>query len=210
MRPKHAEEPCLSQRNKALEAAATAASVGATLYQATALHDAARLGGVGKVANALHLLARTSSNVLVRSYAAHATALRDHDGAALDHVSAQFETIAMFLHAAEAAAEASRAHQQTGRADSARRAAARAAALAARCDAAATPALAALRAPSLTPGEWEIVKLAATGLTNEQIANRLVVSIRTVHNHLHQAYTKLGIHRRADLSAVVQPPKPHT
>jgi ATP/maltotriose-dependent transcriptional regulator MalT len=195
---------------QALEAAAAAASVGATIYQATALHDAARLGGVGKVADALHLLARTSSNVLVRSYAAHATALRAHDGATLDQVSGEFETIGMYLHAAEAVAEASRAHRQAGRADSARRAAAHAGALAARCDGPATPALAALRAPILTPREWEIVKLAAAGLTNEQIANRLVVSIRTVHNHLHQAYAKLGVHRRAELGAVVQPPNPHT
>jgi DNA-binding NarL/FixJ family response regulator len=65
-------------------------------------------------------------------------------------------------------------------------------------------------APSLTPRKWEIAKLAAAGLTNEQIANRLVVSIRTIHNHLHQAYTKLGVHHRAELGAVVQPPNPHT
>jgi hypothetical protein len=90
--------------------------------------------------------------VLVRSYADHATALGAHDGAALDRVAAEFETIGMFLSAAEAVAEASCAYQQAGRADSARRATAHAAVLAARCDGAATPALATLR-PESDPTE---------------------------------------------------------
>jgi DNA-binding NarL/FixJ family response regulator len=80
---------------------------------------------------------------------------------------------------------------------------ARATALAAQCEDAVTPAIQGLQQPDLTPRQWEIVKLAAAGPTNDEIAERLVVSIRTVHNHLHQAYTKLGVHRRTQLTAVL-------
>ena len=44
----------------------------------------------------------------------------------------------------------------------------------------------------LTDRESEIVTLAAGGLSNHDIAHRLVVSVRTVENHLYRACTKLG------------------
>ena len=56
-----------------------------------------------------------------------------------------------------------------------------------------------LQAPRLTPRELEIAKLASQGLTNREIAERLVTSVRTVDNHLYQAYSKLGIRGREDL-----------
>jgi DNA-binding CsgD family transcriptional regulator len=51
----------------------------------------------------------------------------------------------------------------------------------------------------LTPQEFEIVSLAATGLTNKQIAERLFLSPRTVSGHLHRAFPKLGVATRAAL-----------
>ena len=51
----------------------------------------------------------------------------------------------------------------------------------------------------LTPQEFEIVSLAATGLTNKQIAERLFLSHRTVGGHLHRAFPKLGVATRAAL-----------
>jgi DNA-binding CsgD family transcriptional regulator len=55
-----------------------------------------------------------------------------------------------------------------------------------------TPALAALTAPlPLTHREHEIVTLAASGLSNREIAQRLVVSVRTVENHLYRASTHI-------------------
>lgn len=41
--------------------------------------------------------------------------------------------------------------------------------------------------------------LAARGLTNKQISERLVVSERTVGNHLYNVYAKLGVNSRDDL-----------
>jgi DNA-binding CsgD family transcriptional regulator len=51
----------------------------------------------------------------------------------------------------------------------------------------------------LTPQEFEIVSLAASGLTNKQIAERLFLSPRTVGGHLHRAFPKLGVTTRAAL-----------
>jgi DNA-binding CsgD family transcriptional regulator len=51
----------------------------------------------------------------------------------------------------------------------------------------------------LTPQELEIVSLAATGLTNKQIAKRLFLSPRTIGGHLHRAFPKLGVSTRAAL-----------
>jgi DNA-binding CsgD family transcriptional regulator len=51
----------------------------------------------------------------------------------------------------------------------------------------------------LTPQEFEIVSLAASGLTNKQIAERLYLSPRTVGGHLHRAFPKLGVSTRAGL-----------
>ena len=55
------------------------------------------------------------------------------------------------------------------------------------------------RRPRLTPEEHEAAALAATGLTNKQIAQRLHLSHRTVAARLHQAFPKLGVASRAGL-----------
>jgi DNA-binding CsgD family transcriptional regulator/tetratricopeptide (TPR) repeat protein len=52
---------------------------------------------------------------------------------------------------------------------------------------------------SLTPQEREIALLAATGLTNREIAARLYMSPRTVSSHLYRIFPKLGIKSRAAL-----------
>jgi DNA-binding CsgD family transcriptional regulator len=55
----------------------------------------------------------------------------------------------------------------------------------------------------LTPRERQIAKLAATGLSNKQIAERLFLTHRTVAAHLHQVFPKLGITSRAGLHAAL-------
>ncbi|EWM13114.1 AAA family ATPase [Kutzneria sp. 744] len=52
---------------------------------------------------------------------------------------------------------------------------------------------------TLTPQELEVAQLAASGLTNKQIAERLFLSHRTVGAHLYQIFPKLGITSRAAL-----------
>ena len=59
--------------------------------------------------------------------------------------------------------------------------------------------------PELTAREREIARLAAAGLSNVEIASRIVVSVRTVETHLSNAYSKLGRSGRAGLVAVFEP-----
>lgn len=54
----------------------------------------------------------------------------------------------------------------------------------------------------LTPQESQIVRLAAQGLSNREIAARLFLSHRTVGHHLYKAYPKLGVLSRGELSAL--------
>lgn len=49
---------------------------------------------------------------------------------------------------------------------------------------------------SLTPREVEVMRLLADGLLARTIATRLGLSPRTVHKHLSNVYTKLGVHDR--------------
>ncbi len=49
----------------------------------------------------------------------------------------------------------------------------------------------------LSTREVEVLRLVAEGLTNEQIAERLVISYRAVTTHLNSIYTKLGVNSRS-------------
>jgi DNA-binding CsgD family transcriptional regulator len=52
----------------------------------------------------------------------------------------------------------------------------------------------------LTPTEQRVAELAAEGLSNKEIAARLVVSVHTVEVHLSHAYAKLGVRSRTQLA----------
>jgi DNA-binding CsgD family transcriptional regulator len=51
----------------------------------------------------------------------------------------------------------------------------------------------------LTKREAQFVALAREGVSNAEIADRLVVSVRTVESHLYRAMRKLGVSDRRDL-----------
>ncbi|HEU5034431.1 MAG TPA: response regulator transcription factor [Mycobacteriales bacterium] len=53
--------------------------------------------------------------------------------------------------------------------------------------------------PRLTDRETEVLRLVAKGLTYPQIAERLVLSVRTVQNHVQNTLTKLQLHNKAQL-----------
>jgi DNA-binding CsgD family transcriptional regulator len=55
---------------------------------------------------------------------------------------------------------------------------------------------------SLTPQERQIVRLAARGLSNKDIAAQLFLSPRTVGHHLYKAYPKLGVASRGQLAGL--------
>jgi predicted ATPase/DNA-binding CsgD family transcriptional regulator len=49
---------------------------------------------------------------------------------------------------------------------------------------------------TLSPRELEVLQLVAAGLTDAQVAQKLVVSVRTVNAHLQSIYNKLGVNSR--------------
>jgi DNA-binding NarL/FixJ family response regulator len=51
----------------------------------------------------------------------------------------------------------------------------------------------------LSERELEIIELVATGLTNQEIAQRLTISKRTVDNHVSNIFTKTGAKNRVAL-----------
>jgi DNA-binding CsgD family transcriptional regulator len=59
------------------------------------------------------------------------------------------------------------------------------------------------RHPHLSVREEEVATLAAGGLSDRQIAARLIVSVRTVESHLASAYRKLGVASRAHLAGAL-------
>jgi LuxR family transcriptional regulator, maltose regulon positive regulatory protein len=59
----------------------------------------------------------------------------------------------------------------------------------------------------LTPREVEILRLVSEGLTDGEIAARLVLSKHTIHRHLQNAYAKLGCSSR--VAAVTKANKLH-
>lgn len=136
-------------------------------------------------------------------FAAHADALDRGDGPALDRVAEQLEQRGFLLFAAEAHAQAVRAHRDPRAARTART---RAVALARRCQGARTPALSGLVLGELTTRQRQIVTLAAAGLSNRQIAEKLTLSVRTVGNHLYSAYARLGASDRGALPWLVELP----
>jgi DNA-binding NarL/FixJ family response regulator len=150
------------------------------------------------------LAARCDHPPLVDASAAHVVALAERDAPALMALADEFEQIGATLHAMEAAAQAAGIFVAEGRDDSARRAAARARDLHGRTQGTKPLRIDGLDAPAveLTPRESQLVELAASGLSNAEIADRLVVSVRTVESHLYRAMHKLGVTDRRELRSL--------
>jgi len=188
----------------ALEASDLAASRGQRGFELHALHDLCRLGDPATAAPRLAALAGGVDGPLAPVAAAHAAALVARDGPALVEAAEGLARLDMLLVAAEAAGAAAAALRNEGREASARTAAARAALWLQSCEGARPPTL--LGDPGtaeLTRREREISLLAASGLSSREIAERLVVSVRTVDNHLQSAYRKLGVAGREELARVL-------
>jgi len=59
-------------------------------------------------------------------------------------------------------------------------------------------------ADALTPSERRVAHMAAEGLSNPEIAQRLFITRATVESHLHSAYRKLGIRSREELAGALE------
>ena len=171
-------------------------------FTALLAHDALLAGA--SPARAAALLAEVAPRCdapLVDAYAAHADALARRDGAALLAAAERFAEIGARRYAMHAAQHAATRFVADGRQDSARRAAVRARDLHEPGHGTEPPVIDGLDSVAvvLTARESQLVGFARQGLGNAEIADRLVLSIRTVETHLYRAMQKLGVSDRRDL-----------
>ncbi|HNP14384.1 MAG TPA: LuxR C-terminal-related transcriptional regulator, partial [Mycobacterium sp.] len=188
----------------ALHAADLAAATGQRAIELMALHAAARFGDRSCL-NRLVDVAASIDGPLAVADRAHAAGLLNSDGAAVFSAAAEFERIGAHLSAADAAAQAAALFERAGQRRQALEAGATADRLARACGGLRTPALCAASRPlPLSPREREIAHLVSLGMTNREIAERLVVSARTVENHLYRMFAKLDVTDRDELAALIR------
>ena len=137
--------------------------------------------------------------------AAHAAALAGGDGDGLVDASRRYEEFGDRLAAADAAAQAVLAYQHAGLRGAALSASATTHRLATECQGAQTPAIRTATTPlPFTARQSEIISLAAQGLSNKQIADRLTMSTRSIEGHLFRASQRVGANSREQLIGILQ------
>jgi len=209
----------LSQACEILAAAAgRARAAKLRIAEARLLHDLARLGQPGPAAprSAAQRLAELAAEVdgqLVAAMAEHAAALARGPGANLaaagqaEAAGDAFQSLGASLLAAEAYLAAAGRYRAEGRTRQTSAMARQASELAASCGDVRTPGLsqgAGTVTDRLTRREREVAGLAAAGASSREIAARLVLSVRTVDNHLQNAYSKLGVTSRDELAQILR------
>lgn len=116
-----------------------------------------------------------------------------------------FEALGALADAADAHALAPIAYRDHADTQRSVEAAAAAAARAARCDHASSPALdEAARPLPLTSREREFAAMVTAGLSNRQIADRLVAPVGTVEGHIYRACTELDVSDRTELAELMR------
>lgn len=142
---------------------------------------------------------------LANAVAGHAESLAAGSGDGLLDASAKYRAIGDRATAADAAAQAAVAFASALHGKRGRYAAAVAQELSEQCGGLCTPAL---RTPvsslPLTGRQREIAELVAAGLSNRDIGERLMMSVRTVEGHLLRACKRVGAASRAELAAIMR------
>jgi DNA-binding CsgD family transcriptional regulator len=176
----------------------------ATALAARAWHDVARLGGGKEAADSLDRIALCTDGAFIPARALHARGLADNDPKALEEAGCRFAGMGANMLAAEAYRSAAEASRRTGLRAAATASERRADELLEACEASSTtPLRLTANAARLTRREQEVAGLAVEGKSNQEIADQLDVSIRTVENHLQRAYEKFGIAGRDALADAI-------
>lgn len=186
----------------ALEGGLRAVDNDLVVWGAILLHDAVRLRRPEGVVTHLREIADRVEGSFAPALADHAEALAGGDGDAVLGVAGRFSDMGATLLAAEGAAQASRLLRAEADERAANRAASQSRALARRCTGARTPALTLAPQP-LTPRERQVALMATAGMNNREIATELVISKRTVENHLASVYRTLGVSDREEAARVL-------
>ncbi|MCV7099786.1 helix-turn-helix transcriptional regulator, partial [Mycobacterium palustre] len=165
------------------------------LAEAVAAHAEALAAGKGE-----GLLAASAAY----RRAAHAEALAAGKGEGLLAASAAYRRIGDRATAADAAAQASVAFDESQQHKRGLYAAALARELADECGGLQTPALRTPTGVKLSGRQRDVIELVVAGLTNRQIADQLVMSVRTVEGHVYRACQRVGAQSREELASIMR------
>jgi len=172
-------------------------------HELACLQVAAQWGDTSGATRA-HELAGELSLPLAETVARHTESLPADDGEGLLAASAGYRELGDRATAADVAAQAAVAFSRKQQRKRSLYAAALAQQLATDCGGLCTPALRNPVRQTMTDRQREIIELVAAGLSNKEIAERLVTSVRTVEGHVYRAYQRLGAGSREELVEIVR------
>jgi ATP/maltotriose-dependent transcriptional regulator MalT len=187
----------------AREAARIARDRGQPTHELACIQAVAQWGDASQAARAREL-AEVLSLPLADAVALHAEALLAGDGEGLLAASAQYRAIGDRAAAADAAAQASVAFDEGQQHRRGLYAAALARELADECGGLCTPALRTPTGLKLSGRQRDVVELVVAGLSNREIAEKLVMSVRTVEGHVYRACQRVGAQSREELASIVR------
>ncbi|MGA7051596.1 MAG: LuxR C-terminal-related transcriptional regulator, partial [Mycobacterium sp.] len=185
------------------QAARLAQDRGQPTHELACIQAAAQWGDTSGAVRAREL-AEELSLPLAEAVALHTEALLAGDGEGLMAASTKYRGIGDRAAAADVAAQASTAFSLSQRHQRGLYAAALARELADECGGLCTPAL---RTPSglkLSGRQRDVVELVVAGLSNRQIAEQLVMSVRTVEGHIYRACQRVGAQSREELASIIR------
>lgn len=187
----------------AQQAARLARERGQPTHELACIQAAAQWGDASQAVRARELT-KAFSLPLAEAVALHAESLLVGDGEGLLEASAAYRQIGDRAAAADAAAQASVAFEQSDRHRRGLYAAALAKELADKCGGLCTPALRTPAGLKLSGRQRDVVELVVAGLSNRQIAKNLVMSVRTVEGHVYRACQRVGAQSREELASIVR------
>ena len=170
-------------------------------FETGVIHDLARFGDPKAAVDRLEEMTSFVEGPYVHALAVHARAAADLDLARYDEAVDEFEAMGCLALAAEAATEAAELYRRAGDQRAAAAMGQRALRSIELAGGVRTPGL--MRGSGvepLTAREREVAMLAAGGLSSKGIAERLIVSKRTVDSHLDRVYRKLGVSGRDQIA----------
>ncbi|MEB4207620.1 helix-turn-helix transcriptional regulator [Mycobacterium sp. 94-17] len=194
------------------EAARVARDRGQPTHELACIQAAAQWGDASQAARAREL-AGALSLPLADAVASHAQALSASDGESLLAASAAYRRIGDRVAAADAAAQAAVLFDEQQHHRRGLYAAASARELADECGGLHTPALHTPTGLKLSGRQRDVVELVVAGLSNRDIAEKLVMSVRTVEGHVYRACQRVGAQSREELASIIRsgpcvPPAP--
>ncbi|OBF24013.1 LuxR family transcriptional regulator [Mycobacterium kubicae] len=185
------------------DAALLARERGQLTHELAAIQAAAQWGDATLAPRAREL-AQALSLPLANAVALHAESLHSGDGTGLLAASTQYRHIGDAAAAADAAAQAAVAFEKSQQHKRGLYAAALASELANECGGLCTPALRTPAGLKLSGRQRDVIELVVAGLSNRQIAEKLVMSVRTVEGHVYRACQRVGAQSRDELASIMR------